>query len=46
MEVTKPYRFIGFGAMEFTKAYKFSRLGAMEVTNLPMNLWALGPSKA
>jgi hypothetical protein len=23
MEVTKPYKFIGFGAMEVTKPYKF-----------------------
>ena len=32
MEVTKPYEFIGFGAMEVTKAYKFIGLGAVEVT--------------
>ncbi len=30
--VTKPYKFIGFGAMEVTKAYKFIGFGAMEVT--------------
>ncbi len=28
MEVTKPYKFIGFGAMEVTKPYKFIRFGA------------------
>ncbi len=32
MEVTKPYKFIGFGAMEVTKPYKFIGFGAMEVT--------------
>ncbi len=30
--VTKPYKFIGFGAMEVTKLYKFIGFGAMEVT--------------
>ncbi len=28
--VTKPYKFIGFGAMEVTKPYKFKGCGAME----------------
>ncbi len=28
MEVTKPYKFIGFGAMEVTKPYKFIGFGA------------------
>jgi hypothetical protein len=31
-EVTKPYEFIGFGAMEVTKPYEFIGFGAMEVT--------------
>ncbi len=30
--VTKPYEFIGFGAMEVTTPYKFIGFGAMEVT--------------
>ncbi len=29
---SKPYKFIGFGAMEVTKPYKFIGFGAMEVT--------------
>ena len=29
MEVTKPYTFIGFGAMEVTKPYKFIGFGAL-----------------
>ncbi len=32
MDVTKPYRFIGLGAMDVTKPYKFIRFGAMDVT--------------
>jgi hypothetical protein len=32
MEVTKPYEFIGFGAMEVTKPYEFIGFGPMEVT--------------
>ncbi len=32
MEVTKPYKFIGFVDMEVTKRYKFIGFGAMEVT--------------
>ena len=32
MAVTKPYEFIGFGAMEVTKPYEFILFGAMEVT--------------
>ena len=32
MEVTKPYKFIGFVAMEVTKPYKFIGFGAMAVT--------------
>jgi hypothetical protein len=34
MDVTKPYKFIGFGAMEVTKPYIFIGFGAMEVTKL------------
>ena len=30
--VTKPYEFIGFGAMDVTKPYKFIGFGAMDVT--------------
>ncbi len=30
-QVTKPYEFIGFGAMEVTKPYEFIWFGAMEV---------------
>jgi hypothetical protein len=29
MGVTKPYEFIGFGAMEVTKPYEFIGFGAM-----------------
>ncbi len=29
MEVTKPYEFIGFGAMEVTKPYEFIGFGAI-----------------
>ncbi len=29
---TKPYKFIGFGAMDVTKPYKFIGFGAMDVT--------------
>ncbi len=32
MGVTKPYEFIGFGAMEVTAPYEFIGFGAMEVT--------------
>ena len=31
MEVTKPYDFIGFGAMDVTKPYEFIGFGAMDV---------------
>ena len=30
-DVTKPYKFIGFGAMDVTKPYKFIGFGAMDV---------------
>ena len=32
MEVTKPYKFIGFGAMDVTKPYKFIGFGATTIT--------------
>ncbi len=32
IDVTKPYKFIGFGAMDATKPYKFIGFGAMDVT--------------
>ena len=32
MDVTKPYEFIGFGAMDVTKPYEFTWFGAMDVT--------------
>ncbi len=32
MDVTKPYEFIGFGAMDVTEPYEFIRFGAMDVT--------------
>ncbi len=32
LDVTKPYKFIGFGAMDVTKPNKFIRFGAMDVT--------------
>ena len=32
MDVTKPYKFIGLGAMGVTKPYKCIGLGAMDVT--------------
>ncbi len=32
MDATKPYEFIGFGAMDATKPYKFIGFGAMEAT--------------
>ncbi len=32
MDVTKPNKFIGFGAMEVPKPYEFIGFGAMDVT--------------
>ena len=32
MDVTKPYEYIGFGAMDVTKSCEFIRFGAMDVT--------------
>jgi hypothetical protein len=31
MDVTKPYEFVGFGAMDVTKPYEFIGFGAMDV---------------
>ena len=53
MDVTKPYEFMGFGAMDVTKPYEFIGFGAMEVTkadfqpNLaPKPLWTDGARPA
>ncbi len=32
MDVTKPYEFIGFGAIDVTKPYEFIGFGAIDVT--------------
>ncbi len=32
MDATKPYEFIGFGAMDATKPYEFIGFGAMDAT--------------
>jgi hypothetical protein len=32
MDVTKPYEFIGFGAIDVTKPYEFIGFGAVDVT--------------
>ncbi len=32
MDVTKPYKFTGFGAMDVTKPYEFIGFGAKDVT--------------
>ncbi len=32
MDVTKPYKFLGFGAIDVTKPYRFIGFGAMDVT--------------
>ncbi len=32
MDATKPYEFIGFGAMDVTKPYELIGFGAMDVT--------------
>ncbi len=42
MDVTKPYKFIGFGAMDVTKLYEFIGFGAMDVTN-PYEFTRFGP---
>ena len=33
MDVTKPYKFIGFGAMDVTKPYRFIGFGALEASS-------------
>ena len=35
MDVTKPYKFISFGAMDATKLYKFIIIGAMDAEIQP-----------
>ncbi len=35
MDVTKPYEFVGFGAMDVTKPYEFIGFGARDEPNLP-----------
>ncbi len=32
MDATKPYEFIGFGAMDATKSYEFIGFGVMDAT--------------
>ena len=39
MGVTKPYKFIGCGAMDVTKPYKCIRFGAMDVTKPYTFIW-------
>ncbi len=49
MDATKPYEFIGFGAMDATKPYEFIGFGATDATQTaqaegPGNLWSVfGP---
>ena len=38
MDVTKPYKFIGFGSMDVTKPYTFIGFGAMDVIPSPLPL--------
>ncbi len=45
MDVTKPYEFIGSGAMDVTKPYEFIRFGASSKQNLH-NSWASGITEA
>ena len=40
MYVTKPYKFIGFGAMDVTKPFEFIGFGAMDVTK-PLSIYRL-----
>ncbi len=42
--VTKPYKFIGFGAMDVTKPYKFIGFGAIDVTK-PYRFIGFGATK-
>ena len=39
MDDTKPYKFIGFGAMDVTKPYEFIWFGAMDVTKPYEFIW-------
>ncbi len=41
MDVTRPYKFIGFGAMYVTKPFQFIGIGAMDVTK-PYKLIGFG----
>ncbi len=43
MEVTKPYKFIGYGAMQVTKPYKFIGFGAKLVLAVLVGLRGLDP---
>ena len=40
VDVTKPYKFIGFGARYVTKPYEFIWFGAMDVTK-PLSIYRL-----
>jgi hypothetical protein len=42
MDVTKPYKFIGLGAMYVTKLYKCIGFGFMDVTKLCLKMGLLG----
>ncbi len=44
MDATKPYEFIGFGAMDATKPYEFIGFGAMDAPKLfaPVRVQVLG----
>jgi hypothetical protein len=44
MDVTKPYKFIRFGATDVTKPYKFIGFGAMDATTpyKPYTFWDHG----
>ncbi len=44
MDVTKPYEFIGFGAMDVTKPCEFRGFGAPEDPGkVPVGLWLAPP---
>ncbi len=45
MDVTKPYKVIGFGAMDVTKPYNFIGFGAMDVTK-PYKFIGFSPRSA
>ncbi len=45
MDATKPYEFLGFGAMDVTKPYEFIGFGVMDVTTYQVSfLGGKGPS--